>query len=329
MRGWLTASRRKRKHSRWSCPGLDEEQKHTLGALLFDGSRSDKKADRAPQDFRGLSSARALPAVISTPASCREPGAGVPRAEVLRELRSDDLEPELLRDRDCGVRVVSLHGWLGRLAHRHSSHLEHPLKARGRDDYQRPRAVGLHFEGVWHPAWPPHPGTGAGEEFLRSLAEADLAIEHVEALVLAAVYMQRRPEAPVEARLDQAERTPGVLGPRLDLIQAALPPEGVLLDVRRGGDVAHGICSLPALELGGVWSVGSSVVAAPRPLSGIGLGRDRPPLEATRQSHVGGNFGLPQVDWRRRGASRIVDWWPPTVPAGVAVSGFGCSAPPG
>jgi len=72
------------------------------------------------------------------------------RCRTLPKLGSDDLEPEALRDRDRGRGVVFQLGWLGRLARRNASLLEHALKASGRDDYERAGALGLRLAGNAH-----------------------------------------------------------------------------------------------------------------------------------------------------------------------------------
>src|SRR5919106_6257186 len=59
----------------------------------------------------------------------------------LCELWPDNLEPEPLRDRDRRLRVVFDLGRLGRLAGRHASLLEHPLKAPRRDQDERAGAL--------------------------------------------------------------------------------------------------------------------------------------------------------------------------------------------
>jgi hypothetical protein len=113
----------------------------------------------------------------------------------LRELRSDDFEAELPRYRYRCLQVVLLLGSLGRVCGRHTALLEHALESRGRDDDQRTGAVGLHLEGVRHPARPPDPGAGTGDELIVPLAEADLTVEDIQGLVLAAVDVEWRPEA--------------------------------------------------------------------------------------------------------------------------------------
>jgi len=115
------------------------------------------------------------------------------RGRKLRELWSDDLESELLRDCDRGFRVVLLLGWLGRVSGRHAALLEHPLEAPGRDDDERTGALGLHLERVWHSPGPPDQGAGARDELVFSLAEADLALKHIEGFVLAAVDVEGGP----------------------------------------------------------------------------------------------------------------------------------------
>jgi hypothetical protein len=109
--------------------------------------------------------------------ACRRKREAGARGDELRELRSDDLESEPLRDRYRRLRVVRLLGWLGRLRGRHAALLELPLEAARRDDYECARAFGLDLEGVRHSAGTPHPGAGAGDELVIALAEADLALE--------------------------------------------------------------------------------------------------------------------------------------------------------
>src|SRR5687768_15317800 len=85
----------------------------------------------------------------------------------------------------------------------------------------------------------PYQRAGPGNKLVVALAEADLAFDHVEAFVLAAMNVQRWPKAGGELALDQPESAPGVRRANLDLHQAALPPESVLPGVHPWSTSVH------------------------------------------------------------------------------------------
>jgi hypothetical protein len=96
---------------------------------------------------------------------CRRKGKRGAREDKLRELPSDDLESEPLRDRYRRLGVVRLLGWLGRLRGRHPALLEHPLEPARGDDYECTGAFGLDLKACGTPRGPhtqvPGPATNS------------------------------------------------------------------------------------------------------------------------------------------------------------------------
>src|SRR5918995_683033 len=116
---------------------------------------------------------------------------------------------------------------------------QYVLEASRHNDHKCPGTARLHFERMRNAAWSPHQGAGAGDELVIALAESDLALEHVDAFILAVMDVQRWAEALRKAALDQAECTPGIGRAGLDPHQAALPPKCVLRVVSVGSGAAH------------------------------------------------------------------------------------------
>jgi hypothetical protein len=134
-------------------------------------------------NLRGAASRRLRSTRISSARELAEGHPGYRELKQLRQLRADDLEAEPLRHGDCGLRVVLLLRWLDQICGRDAAFLEHALKAAGRDDNQRTRALRLDLKRVRHASLPPNPGAGAGDELVVSSSKADLALKDIERFV--------------------------------------------------------------------------------------------------------------------------------------------------
>ncbi len=154
------------------------------------GRRRGRLGDAAPHDVR--------PPEIRT--------STLVRADARSRAAGHDLEAEAPRERSGGLGVVLLYRRLCGLRDAHAALLEHALEPARKDGDESAGRFGLDLER--HAAGlcrQPHPRAGTGDEVVVAATEADLAFEHVHALVVPRADVERRAEAAVEAAFYEAE----------------------------------------------------------------------------------------------------------------------------